>query len=163
MRLRFHEAAGEELCPLPIKHGFFSYGFLRPPIGRSTKHARKAVYRQENRRFFRFYMELQPFLSILGRYKSHRISAGPFAAWYNWKESHPGQFYLLYRAALFVCPGSDTFLMNYTMWLNNSTSRGVSAPTELIIKGLCAILGQFFQINNSDYLKKARKYGQITG
>ena len=59
-------------------------------------------------------MELQPFLSILGRYKSHRISAGPFAAWYNWKESHPGQFYLLYRAALFVCPGSDTFLMNYT-------------------------------------------------
>ena len=51
----------------------------------------------------------------------------------------------------------------YTMWLNNSTSRGVSAPTELIIKGLCAILGQFFQINNYDYLKKARKYGQITG
>ena len=63
-------------------------------------------------------MELQPFLSILGRYKSHRISAGPFAAWYNWKESHPGQFYLLYRAALFVCPGSDTFLMNYTIFLH---------------------------------------------
>ncbi len=40
--------------------------------------------------------------------------ADPSAAWYNWKESHSGQFYLLYKAALFVCPEFDTFLMNYT-------------------------------------------------
>lgn len=41
------------------------------------------------------------------------ILADPSAAWYNWKESHSGQFYLLYKAALFICSESDTFLKNY--------------------------------------------------
>ena len=41
------------------------------------------------------------------------ILADPSAAWYNWKESHSEQFYLLYKAALFVCSEFDTFLMNY--------------------------------------------------
>lgn len=29
------------------------------------------------------------------------ILADPSAAWYNWKESHPEQFYLLYKLLFF--------------------------------------------------------------
>lgn len=51
-----------------------------------------------------------------GEHYPHIHNGHPSATWYNSKESHSGQFYLLYRTALFVCPESDTFLKNYSMY-----------------------------------------------
>lgn len=47
------------------------------------------------------------------------------------KESHSEQFSLLYRAALFVCPESDTFLKYYSISL-------------LLVKYISAFIDEYF-------------------
>lgn len=49
-------------------------------------------------------------------YYPHTLIDETSAAWYNLKESHSEQF-IFFRTALFVCSESDTFLKNFTIYL----------------------------------------------
>lgn len=113
MRTLFHETVWEDVYFFRIKQSFSILLFLRPSSRRSVKHARKYRHLKIQDHPCAVFLPVSLLKTSGERYYPHTGTGHPSANWYNWKESHSGQFIFCISCSFCCYSESDTFLKNF--------------------------------------------------